>query len=50
MVGPQPRCKPWTPAADDQLHIMLDACMRAEEIARKLKRTVPAVYTRTKEL
>jgi predicted Zn-ribbon and HTH transcriptional regulator len=39
MVGPHTRYQPWTPAEDDQLHIMLDAGMRAEEIARKLKRT-----------
>jgi hypothetical protein len=50
MVGPQPHRQPWTPADDDQLRAMLEAGMSTEKIARKLRRTVAAIYTRAKTL
>ena len=50
MSGPRTRGWQWTQADDDQLRAMLEAGMKATEIAPKLKRTVGAVYARAKVL
>jgi hypothetical protein len=50
MTGPQPHHQLWTPADDDKLRAMFEAGMKAEQIARKLKRTVTAVSSRAKKL
>ena len=46
MTGPRPAGRPWTRADDDQLRAMLKAGIKADAIARKLKRTVGAIQTR----
>jgi hypothetical protein len=46
MTGPRPAGRRWTAAEENQLQEMLDAGMAAPEIARKLKRTAQAIYTR----
>jgi hypothetical protein len=50
MSRPRARGWQWTQADDDQLRAMLEAGMKATEIAPKLKRTVGAVYARAKVL
>jgi hypothetical protein len=46
MTGPRPAGRPWTHADDDQLRAMLKAGAKAPAIAKKLKRTVGAIYAR----
>ncbi len=45
-LGPRPKGQPWTPADDAQLLALLDSKMDRALIARKLKRTVPAIGKR----
>jgi hypothetical protein len=45
-LGPRPASKPWTPAQDAQLLALTDSKMDRDSIARKLKRTVPAITKR----
>ena len=45
-LGPRPKGQPWTPAEDMQLLALLDSKMDTALIARKLKRTVPAIRKR----
>jgi hypothetical protein len=45
-LGPRPKGQPWTPAEDAQLLALLDSKMDTALIARKLKRTVPAIRKR----
>jgi hypothetical protein len=45
-LGPRPAGQPWTPAEDAQLLALLDSKMEIASIARKLKRTVPAIRKR----
>jgi hypothetical protein len=45
-LGPRPAGRPWTPAEDAQLLAMTDSKMDRASIARKLKRTVPAISKR----
>jgi hypothetical protein len=45
-LGPRPKGQPWTPAEDAQLLALLDSKMDRALIARKLKRTVPAISKR----
>jgi hypothetical protein len=46
-LGPrQGRHQPWTPAEDAQLLALADSKMEIASIARKLKRTVPAIRKR----
>jgi hypothetical protein len=48
MTGPRPAGRSWTRADDDQLRAMLEAGTKANAIAKKLKRTVGAIYSRAK--
>ena len=41
--GPRPTNRPWTPEEDAQLLALLESKMERPLIARKLKRTVPAI-------
>ena len=41
--GPRPTNRPWTPEEDAQLLALLELKMERPLIARKLKRTVPAI-------
>ena len=50
MIGPRPAGQRWTKADDNQLRAMLEAGAKAPEIARKLKRTIMAVYARANVL
>ena len=45
-LGPRPAGQAWTPAEDAQLLALLDSKMDIAMIARKLKRTVPAMRKR----
>ena len=45
-LGPRPKGRPWTPAEDAQLLALFDSKMDRALIARKLKRTVPAMRKR----
>ena len=45
-LGPRPAGRPWTPADDAQLLVLLDLKMDRALIAQKLKRTVAAIGTR----
>ena len=49
-LGPRPAGRPWTPADDAQLLALLDLKMDRALIARKLKRTVLAIRTRSRTL
>jgi DNA invertase Pin-like site-specific DNA recombinase len=50
MTGPRPAGRPWTPADDDQLRAMLKAGTKVNAIAKKLKRTVGAIYSRSNKI
>jgi len=46
MTGPRPAGRPWTRVEDVQLRAMLEAGVKAPEVARRIKRTVSAVRAR----
>jgi DNA-binding NarL/FixJ family response regulator len=46
MTGPRPAGRRWTALEEIQLKEMLAAGMTGQEIARKLKRTTQAIYSR----
>ena len=50
MTGPRPAGRPWTRADDDQLWVMLKAGIKVNAIAKKLKRTVGAIYSRANKI
>jgi hypothetical protein len=50
MTGPRPAGRPWTSADDDQLEAMLKAGTKANMIAKKLKRTVGAIFARANKI
>lgn len=50
MTGPRPAGRRWTHSEDSQILDMLEAGMTANAIARKLKRTLMAVYSRMNRL
>jgi hypothetical protein len=45
-LGPRQASQLWTPAEEAQLLALLDSKMEVASIARKLKRTVPAIRKR----
>ena len=50
MTGPRPAGRPWTREEDDRLRSMFGAGTKASSIARALKRSLGAVYTRTNKV
>jgi hypothetical protein len=50
VTGPRPAGRPWTGIEDRQLGEMLSVGEKVPEIARKLKRTIGAIYARTEYL
>lgn len=50
VTGPRPRGRPWTPAEDAELLALIEANIERALIARKLKRTQPAVNSRSSVL
>ena len=46
MTGPRPAGRPWTQAEVAQLHELIASGAKVGLIARKLKRTPGAIYTR----
>jgi hypothetical protein len=49
-TGPRPKGRLWTPEEDAQLLALLNSKIDRPSIARKLKRTVSAIYTRVSTL
>jgi hypothetical protein len=50
MTGPRPAGRPWTRLEDRQLLDLIKSGMTHELIARKLKRTLSAIQSRTNTL
>jgi hypothetical protein len=46
MTGPRPAGRPWTRVEDNKLRAMVEAGVKAPEVARRIKRTVSAVRAR----
>jgi len=46
MTGPRPVGRPWTEAEVARLHELISSGVKLELIARKLKRSPGAIYTR----
>jgi len=50
MTGPRPVGRPWTEAEVARLHELISSGVKLELIARKLKRSPGAIYTRVSSL
>jgi hypothetical protein len=46
MTGPRPAGRPWTRAEETELRYLLSSGVKVGSIARKLKRSPGAIYTR----